>query len=1291
MRRKAIYLILILLGLIYAIFRIYSFQSNNITLSKVEVNTKQAVSRDRYTITDQGSEIYQQVNLGSKNVSTLTYEEFIVDERYVALNTNPIPYLKYTMENKDGGSAVENDTKDRKTRDATLELTEYDKLRGETQVREYRYKGTGVLLENKQSFYNQEKQPSVTNPYGTNGRTVAKSRTIAKYESQSSVNLSAGEAWIAAHSRTLSKNVKDNNYSKARIDKVQRAMWIYKGYTSLDDYKKNFATNNGSYVAEETAKNLAQEAKWMEESKNKRNQLSTLIEDNMESKYGTGSAGVVSYREDTKEFLVGPFSINYVRDVHEPIKGGLSETVGTKQGAGNLIIYSGLVGAKVYALVNGSEQELTNWEFVYNDVVEVNGSVQRKAIVNAGEDGSVINNIYPYPNEEFYIKFLNPNNSIEAITKLEFVVQTLNAEGTAKKMSGTYSEVNWVVREEWNSTLTRKSYREDHGNYVTRTGTRTNSTTGESESYTYQVWVSNWVTYPNLYTFNYRAWVEDRQVSRPAAADLYQIQSAKIYTKKQSVKIKVGKKNSGYKYSDYCIPLTMEIGGTVWRDGDEYGQSRGSVDGVKGAGESAMSGIPVKLYNNETGKVVATATTGSDGKYLFRYVQVGPKYYVEFEYDWMKYKATTELCKNGGTGSLNDFSENPENYLNSSHVKENVQKRKEFNQKFYEITTDKGIDRNGNTATKINYQYNQNVNPYYQTSTVQEFRETADTREAGVLLPVQNRYAIAEGGSKYLTIGIGEAGFTAITTTGNADDLQYKYVAGSFIKAQEYLRNINLGLVERAPADFAVKADLVSTTFTLQEVYSNQNVGFDLRKNLSVDVNNRNDDYLNRKYEQEIAKESYNWRVDFAENNFSTEEDELQLYVLYEYVIENQSNLISGYITELSNYYDKEYMYPVNNDKNSTAFYSGNSALKDKALTFMQYPSYVMRNNEIIQQVEWKSTSKFNDGNSTNLNKMYTESLKNILLAPGEKISVFVYYKVNREQVNKDTPTEYKYGNYIILDNQDNGKRNMVEINAYRSLDYVEKDIYKSSIEEIGGSRVDIDSNPGDIDSNSGYINDFKYYEDDTEAAPTLRVVVKETNGKGISGYVWEDLTTEKLANNQWVGNMQIDANEKNINNVLAELIRLEYNPNNGQYEEVKFSANYEKYINAENNNIKANYGAQYANGEISLIQIKRRTGPQAATDSPIENTVAFISDGQYKFRNLIESGQYKVRFTYGDEEQLNSGEDGIIYNGHDYKSTEFKGFYEESLIQTDLADIYMEKSASIKLLTTNNDYTWKF
>ncbi len=56
--------------------------------------------------------------------------------------------------------------------------------------------------------------------------------------------------------------------------------------------------------------------------------------------------------------------------------------------------------------------------------------------------------------------------------------------------------------------------------------------------------------------------------------------------------------------------------------------------------------IKVRLYNKTTGQLVPDLLTkedyfeiGFNEEYLFKYVQVGPKYYVEFEYDWMKYKS----------------------------------------------------------------------------------------------------------------------------------------------------------------------------------------------------------------------------------------------------------------------------------------------------------------------------------------------------------------------------------------------------------------------------------------------------------------------------------------------------------------------------------------------------------------------------------------------------------------------------------------------------------------------------
>ncbi len=1264
MKEKAIYIsifISFVIVVIYILVNIYGFQNYKYTLQKAYQEIQTLNTTDRYIITEKGKKDILSETYSNKDIINLKYEDFIVNDSLVAITTDAIPYLKYMRETNEENAK----------KDATLEKWELELLPSDKEVRYYKI---GNILESEQIFSNVEERPYVENPYGNVGNILATSRTIATYNTSVQKKLTPGEAWILAHGRELSKNLTD--YSKARIDKVQSAIWKYKG---VSDTQENFG-NKSNYVADNIANNLMQEAKWLEEAIEKRNQLDTIIVDNLADKYGTEEAGVVSYNEDTKEFLVGPFSIDYVRDAHKSLNGGLSEMIGE----GNIILYSGIVGANIYGLVDGKEQLLTDWEFVYTDVSIENGNVIRNALKVANEYGDSNDNIYPYPNEEFYIKFLNPNNSIEAVTKLEFDVQTLNAEGMVKELKGTYSNINWVVDEKWTSKITRPGFTRNEPIWVS-SGYYTTDESGNQVWVDTSHWKDNWVTYPTLYTYTHLAFVEDKKISRKNAATLYQIQNAKIYSKLESVKIKVGNKNSGYKYTDYCIPLTMDIGGTVWIDGTEVLESQGKVNGIKNSGEEVKPGVSVKLYN-DSGKLISTAVTDNNGQYLFKYVQIGPKYYVQFEYDWMKYKATKELYTSSGKGSLSDFTNNPEKYLNSSHASENVAERKEFNQKFYEIATDKAIGKDGSKTTDIKYTYQNNMNPYYQTATVQEFNESVVSKECGVLLPLQTKYSILEGGDKFFVIGIGDNGACAITSIDKNEDLKYLYEAGSFMKVQEYLKNINLGLVERTAADFQVKADIVSTTFTLNEDFSDQNMGFGDRRDLDVDVNLRTDEYVNKQYIQNITNEEYNWRHDFTENNYSTEENELQLYVLYEYTIRNNSPLISGYITELSNYYDKEFMYPVDNDNNVKNYYLQDNLYADAAMKFMKYPSYVMRDNEIIKQVEWKSISKFGDGNNTELNKMYTESLNDILIMPNEEITVYVYYKVNRKEINIDTDTEYKYGNYIILDNATNGKKNVSEINSYRALDYVEKNAYQMNLNEVGGSRVDIDSNPGNIDNNSGDLNLFQTYEDDTEGAPLLRVTVNSSNGKEISGYVFEDLRTEKMSNNQWVGNSKLDPDENYINNVLVELIRLEYNPDLDAYEEVKFSNNYEKYVEAFNENIKKNFGMQYENGEVTLIKIKRRTGPQEAPESLLD-TEAFIENGQYRFVNLIESGKYKVRFLYGDEEQLNSTDDGIIYNGHDYKSTEFKGFYNQNLELTDLSNLNLIDSAEIKILSTNSDY----
>ncbi len=62
-------------------------------------------------------------------------------------------------------------------------------------------------------------------------------------------------------------------------------------------------------------------------------------------------------------------------------------------------------------------------------------------------------------------------------------------------------------------------------------------------------WHEHMVTYPNLYTFKYDAWVEDERAGAPQnAATLYQISRAKIYNEVRRVTVKVGENIQIIKY-----------------------------------------------------------------------------------------------------------------------------------------------------------------------------------------------------------------------------------------------------------------------------------------------------------------------------------------------------------------------------------------------------------------------------------------------------------------------------------------------------------------------------------------------------------------------------------------------------------------------------------------------------------------------------------------------------------------------------------------------------------------------
>lgn len=1199
----------------------YGMLDSIVRPSKETAETQQQTASNRYLESGFTSAVYKGFNrTGTTDIAdkTVSYEDVKGNPNLFLAEKGTLPWKKYDsiigyFENtKDANKQLL--YRSRAVYDATLENWEVLGI-NKTDVSSV----PGALFER------------ASNTFGKNeGETVATSRTLANYKySGAKTDLGAGISYILAH----------NKSTQFDIDKVQQALLLMK-YASNFDAKLNISGTEADELILDTigeeyiglnrqaailSANLFTEARNLQNFINEREQLKTNnngqeIVDNMSQKYKTGEAGIVAYDNTKNEYMVGPFSFNYIRKVLVPSSGANSEAINND----GIIVISAISNANLYGMVNNNgtyeEQLLTDWEFVYTDVTynKKDQKPVRNYETQAINSGDITANMYPYPNETFYIKIKSSN--VEAITKLQFGLDTLNATSELYEMSGKFSNVNWKVA------------KNTDGNYYLQSDKSNN----DSES-----------------------------------AKLYQLKSAQILTEHKDISIALGYERESYSiYAGVCIPLTMNMSGKVWYDGTEAEEKNDKITASylkESNGTELKPGIAnVKVYLYDlSGNLIKETNTDEKGQYLFQYVKVGKFYYVTFEYDGMKYKTTKPL---GGYSTVDNYTENMAAYSDKSHAVENAQERLAFNNSFYEITENRAKSNTG-SVRNVSYTYEtKNSNDGMGTiAKVQEFPITASTKTVNIVYPLNTAYIIsnvsntklqevdknqAQLDDLYYLVGLNYENEYYYVTTKVANGLKGKdtELGTKYTKAMNCLNNINLGLIERDSSDLAIKNDITQTSYTLNEVVSNSNINEVGSKTYSgFDISSRPGNYYYSNYVQSLGYDEYSWRKGYMDNSKTLANDELQLYVQYKMTVKNQSNLVSSYVTELANSYDKELYYPVNQnemwryyDKETNYMNSENGYADVVIPQISQYTSWAIKNNgqdskKELGQVVWNSNSMYgNKTNSTDLNKMYTTSLQNTKLAPGESIDVFVVFKVERVSMPD------KEGLYIANDNTDIGKRNIVEINGYRSLNY----------DGTIGARIDQDSNPGNSD-----IENVITYEDDIDSSPYFRVTVNaKDNGKGISGYVWEDSRENglgvKLANNQVVGNGKIDRDngnniiEKFANNVQVELVRMEYNKETGQYEEVSFAEDYE----AKTGNFIVKY-----------------TGPQATGKS---NSEYEITTGMYRFDNLVESGTYRIRFTYGTETQLRNftniknAADSVKYNGQDYKSTEYAGPLDLKTIQ---------------------------
>lgn len=444
---------------------------------------------------------------------------------------------------------------------------------------------------------------------------------------------------------------------------------------------------------------------------------------------------------------------------------------------------------------------------------------------------------------------------------------------------------------------------------------------------------------------------------------------------------------------------------------------------------------------------------------------------------------------------------------------------------------------------------------------------------------------------------------------------------------------INLGLWRRQETDLAIRKDVYRAVVNINNKTALYKYDKRDENDAYWDINVRMSDYQNyygTEYNREIYNDDYLYKTN-GSTTLNHPGNPLEVYVTYKITVRNQSMSIMNQVTEVVDYYDKDYTYL--NDLSWVMYKDGNS----NKVTFKDEVYHEAVNTNDLSKIDGaRKITNYSDsqnGITNEYNALYIRDLAGKKLATGESAYIYLTFRVDKDSNNK-----------ILLDNANTAKENIVEINGYKTFykdgTALPNNVTKTS-NDIAGL-IDIDSTPGNLTAND--ITGTKYeknFEDDTDRAKGLRVMVYEAKRK-ISGTVWDD--DRSLADEDKI----IKAGQA----VIADGIR-------------------------DNDETKV------AGVTVQLVE-KTTNGKEY-----IWYETTTDANGYYEFEDYIP-GEYIVRFYYGNKDSSTKivNNDGgyskdssvknkeISYNGQDYKSTLYQvGLSNDNLDQTETGtyryDIY--------------------
>lgn len=810
-------------------------------------------------------------------------------------------------------------------------------------------------------------------------------------------------------------------------------------------------------------------------------------------------------------------------------------------------------------------------------------------IVYNNQSGSTREENYPLPqpNEEFYITIKNTNNvNFRGISKIEIEFYTLKASAQYRELSGKYDTIKWNARTDMNKC---------EGGSLCPHGSQDAHYIG----------------------FSYYIIAERSKLDNDSQRLLEVISATRKYeADKIELEVPINpdkdedddNNNTGSGETggddDKWEQWAMDFSGSIWND-----QTENSSDGLKDIKEAGIKGVEVFLYDQATNKLEGYTVTDEYGRYAFNNIMLDDKsYYIQYTYDGQTYKTTQSFVY----GSAEDYLKNglSTEYANVSIVDENADARKTLNNRFETIVGRKTLSNQysliaiGKDGQERTLEYKEQGNTsYIQTrdqneKAYQEFQIAVNTKDKNIYFPLEN------------TINIGGINWQ-IPTDNN---------------------NINVGLSQREQTDESLKLDVYQTIFSIK---GQRQTFLQNEKN----IRNINSNKVVSEYIQQINPADYKWRledykgkVSEAEYNKikeiygSAENSELETYVEYMIIIRNNGLNDTAYIEELADYYDKNLEY-----KTQYRDYEGKTSwivIRNEDETESTYAG-----EESEKEIIWKPISNYGDTNpySSDFNKIYAD-LGEYGIKRGQYAEIHIIFRVLKDN----------NGN-ILLDSTE-GKKNAAEINAYRTVN--------TETGETAGL-IDMDSKPGDLNPRQSVGG----CEDDEDKAPNYKLQLGYTNGNTggssgsgdgddnggngqvetdingnpigygntIEGNVWEDIKTDVI----------LEDNRKISNGIKEEEVEVEVEIN-GQKVKQLLKEELIDHVRVELLEVIGD-----GNEQVEVVLDTVRTGTELLLTDKGKST------GAYRFSGLT-SGKYKVRFIYGEKEQLL---ENIKYNGQDYQA----------------------------------------